>query len=103
MSDGWLIVSCFLSCVVASAFVISAAIKASRSKVTRWDGNSTSWFIMTIGNFGAKHIDSWRHVGGYNEDQARIITRHQMLCVFGMFLAYVGSVAGALIYKIATH
>ena len=103
MSDGWLIVLCSLSCVVASAFVISAAIRATRRKVTGWYGNSTSWFIMTIGNFGAKQIDSWRRVGGYDEDQARIIIRHQMLCVFGMFLAYAGSVAAALIYKILTH
>lgn len=103
MSDGWLIVLCFLSSVVASAFVISTAIRATRRKVTRWDGNSTSWFIMTIGNFGAKQIESWRRIGGYDEDQARIIIRHQMLCAFGMFLSYAGSVALALIYKILTH
>jgi hypothetical protein len=58
---------------------------------------------MTIGNFGPTHIDSWRRVGGYDENQARIITRYQMLCGFGMFLAFASSVAAALLYKILTH
>jgi hypothetical protein len=103
VSDGWLIVFCFLSTVVASAFVIAAAIRATRRKVARWDGNSTSWFIVTIGGFGAKQIDSWKRVGQYDEEQAKIIYGYQLISLLGIFLSFAGSVAAALIYEALTH
>ena len=103
MSDGWLVVLQILLTVVVSGFVISMGLRASRRKLPRWDGNSTILFIMTLGNFGAKHIELWRRSGGYDEGQARTITKYQLLCVFGTFLAFLGSAGAVLAYKALTH
>jgi hypothetical protein len=103
MSNGWLVVVQLLLTLVVSGFGVSKGVRAARRKVSKWDGNSTSLFIMTLGNFGAKHIDLLRRSGGYNEDEAKIIANYQLLCVFGVFLAFFGSAGAVLAYNALTH
>jgi hypothetical protein len=88
MSDGWLIVLWFLSCLVAWVLVIWASIRVIKRKMERWNSNSAILFIMTIGNFGERQIDMWRRRGGYDERQAKIIIRYQAWCLLGLFLAF---------------
>jgi hypothetical protein len=103
VSVGWLIVLCFLWRVIASGFVISNRIGAVKRKLTKWDSNSTIWFIISMGNFGAPQIDMWGRRCGYDEDQAKIMVKHQMLCVFGIFLAYITGGSAIAGYKILMH
>jgi hypothetical protein len=102
MSDGWLVVLAFISSVVASAFIISMGIRAAKRRVTRWDSNSTIWFIMTIGNFGERQVDVWRRRAGYDEETAGTIIRYQILCLIGSFLAFGAIIAALSEYKVLT-
>ena len=102
MSEGWLTLLILLPCVVAYPFIIWISIKVTRRKVMRWNSNSTIWFVMSMGNFGAKQIEMWRREG-YDEYQARTIIKNQMWCVIGLFSAFCVSVSAVMGYEILTH
>jgi hypothetical protein len=103
MSDGWLIVCWFFSSVFLSALAIWKCVVAARRRIVGWDSSSTIWFIMTIGNFGDRQIDVWKRRGGYDEIQAKIIIRFQMLCLLGIVLAAIASTAAIMEYKVLGH
>jgi hypothetical protein len=103
MSDGWLIVLGFLFCLFFYGLFIWMSIRTARREVTRWDGNSTIWFIRSIGNFGKPQIEMWKRRAGYDEDQAKIIIKYQMWCFFGVFVAFCATVSAMMGYKVLTH
>src|SRR5882762_7701080 len=100
MSEGKLVVVWLLSCGVAWIFLISVSIRAVRRKVLRWDRNSTIWFIVTLGNCFVGQVERWKNLAGYDEAQARIIIRHQIWCLLGLFLAFGASAAATIEYQI---
>jgi hypothetical protein len=93
MSDGGLIVLCFLLSLFGCVLVIWACLAAVKRRLTRWNSNLYVWFIMSLGGFGQRQIENWKRWGEYDEDQAKIIIKYQVLCWFGMILWILVSMA----------
>jgi hypothetical protein len=77
MSEGGLSALRFLLGLSGCILVIWSSLRAAKRRTTRWDSNSTIWFIMTISNFGRPQIEMWKRYGGYDEDPAKIIIKCQ--------------------------
>jgi hypothetical protein len=88
--DGLAVLGFFCS-VVGAAVALWLNIRWVKSKVQRWDGNSTVLFIMSLGNFGQKQRDMWRRRAGYNSDEANVIIKYQLLGLLGVFLGFCAS------------
>ena len=52
-----------------------------KSKVRAWKSSSVAWFVASLGQFGARQIAFWKRREGYDENEARIIIKHQLLCL----------------------
>lgn len=103
MSGGGLIVLCFLLSLFGCALVIWACLSAVKRRVPRWNSNLYAWFIMTLGGFGQRQIENWKRWGGYDEAQAKIIIKYQVLCWFGMIVWSLVSMAIVMGYKALTY
>jgi hypothetical protein len=103
MSDGGLVALCFLLSLFGVGFVIGMSIRAVKHRVTRWDPNSYTWFVMSFGSFGQRQIENWKRWGGYDEDQAKIIIKYQALCWFGIILWVLACMALVMGYKALTY
>jgi hypothetical protein len=103
MSGGSLIVLWFLLSLFGSIFVIWTGLRAVKRRVTRWNSNSYTWFIISFGGFGRRQIENWKRWGEYDEDQAKIITRYQALCLLGMILWVLVSMAVVMGCKALTY
>lgn len=103
MSDGGLIVLWFVLSLIGSIFVIWTSLCTVKRKVARWNGNSSVSFVMTIGGFGQRQINSWKRLGRYDDDVAKIIIRYQLLCWLGIILWALGSMGIVMGYKALTY
>jgi hypothetical protein len=103
MSDGGLIVLWFVMNLFGAISVIWASLCAVKRRVTIWDGNSSVWFIITIGGFGRRQTNFWKRQERYDDDVARIVTRYQLLCWLGMILWALGSMGIVMGYKALTY
>ena len=98
MSDGMAIVTAFVLALIAWKLLIITFVKKARRSVARWDSNSTIWFVMTLGNFGARQIEVWKCRAGYGADEAKIITRYQVWCAVLLLPAFGAIIATLSIY-----
>lgn len=96
MSEGWLTVIGLVSTIFGVVLSICAGIMAAKRKVTKWDCNSAVWFAMSMGNFGERQIKKWKHWGGYDEAEAKILIKYQTLSLLGCPIGFV--VCGILEY-----
>jgi hypothetical protein len=103
MSDGGLIVLFFSLSLFGSTFVIWTGLRAVKRLVARWDGSSTASFVMTIGGFGQRQLDTWKRQARCDEDEAKIIIKYQLLCWFGMILWVLASMGAVMGYKALTY
>jgi hypothetical protein len=103
MSDGGLILLGFLLSLFGSIFVIWASLKAVKRRVTRWDNNSYTLFITSLGSFGQRQIENWKRWGGYDDDQAKLIIKYQAFCWFGMIFWILVSMAVVMGFKALTY
>jgi hypothetical protein len=103
MSDGGLIVLWFLLSLFGSLLVIWTSLVVAKHRVTNWNGNLHARFIISLGGCGQRQIENWKRWGGYDEDQAKIIIKYQVLCWFGMILWVLVSMAVVMGYKALTY
>src|SRR5262249_48779599 len=103
MSDGGLLVLCFLLSLSGCIFIIWRSLRAVKRGVTRWDPNSYTWFVMSFGSFGQRQTENWKRWGGYDQDQAKIIIKYQALCWLGMILWVLACMALVMGYKALTY
>jgi len=99
MSDGGLVVMCFVSSVFVWFLVIWASLRAVKRRMVKWNGNLSAWFIISIGNFGQRQIENWKRWGEYDESQAKIVIKYQLLCWLWMILWVLASMATIAGYK----
>jgi len=103
MSDGGLIVLWFLLSLFGGLLVIWTSLTAAKRKVTSGNSNLFPWFIISLGGFGPRQIENWKRWGGYDEDQAKIIIKYQVLCWVGMVLWVLVSMAVVMSCKALTY
>jgi hypothetical protein len=89
MTPNQLTLLLFLSAILGVILALVLNVRIVRSKIRRWDSNSTIWFVLSIGNFGQKQVDMWKRRGGYNDDEARIIIRYQLWCLIEIPVAFL--------------
>ena len=103
MSGGGLIVLWFLLTLFGWLLVIRRSLIAAKRRVTSWNSNLYTWFIVSLGGFGQRQIENWKRWGGYDEDQAKIIIKYQMRCWLGMILWALVSLAVMAGYQSLTY
>lgn len=71
------------------AFVaLRTNVQLAKKKVSKWDSNSSIWFIMAIG-VGEPALKFWTDKVGYSEAEARLINKYQWLCVGEIFIGFL--------------
>jgi hypothetical protein len=103
MSDDGLIVVWFLLSLFGCLLIMWTSLVAAKYRVTGCNGNLSARFFISLGGFGQRQIENWKHWGGYDEDQAKTIIKQQVLCWLGMVLWGLASMAVVLGYKALTY
>jgi len=103
MSDGAIIVLTFFLVLSGWILIISISLRAVKRRLTKWDVNSYTWFIMSFGSFGQRQIDNWKNWGGYDEEQATVLVKYQTLCYVAIILWGVASMAAMMGYTALAH
>ena len=103
MSDGGLIVLCFALSLVGWFLVIWTCLRAVKRRVMNWNSNLSVWFIMSLGGAGQRQVENWKRWGEYDEGQAKIVIKYQLLCWLGMILSIVASMVVAVSWKALTY
>ena len=80
MSQNLLVLIVFVLCLSIVAIAIWVNVRIVKSKVREWKSSSIAWFVASLGQFGARQIAFWKRREGYDENEARIIIKYQLLC-----------------------
>jgi hypothetical protein len=78
----------FVSALFGAILALVLNVRIVKSKIKGWNSNSTIWFVLSVGNFGQRQVDMWKRRGGYNDDEAKIIIKYQLLCLIEMPIAF---------------
>ena len=79
----------FLGALAGAVTALSVNIALVKRKLSRWDANSSIWFVMTIGNFGDKQRGMWQRRCGYGRGESDVIMKYQLLCLLEMPIGFV--------------
>jgi hypothetical protein len=88
MHENELVAIGFLGALAGVVTAFSVNIALVRRKLSRWDANSSIWFIMSIGNFGEKQRAMWQRKAGYDREESDVIIRYQILCLLEMPIGF---------------
>jgi len=91
MSGNALVVPSMLGAIVGFVFIYWINLRLVKSKIGRWNSYSTVLFILSVTGYGARRREMWRRQGGYNEEEIKVITRHQVWCLFELPLVFSAS------------
>ena len=93
MHENGLVAIGFLGTLAGAVTALSVNIALMRRKLSRWDANSSIWFVMSIGNFGEKQRAMWQRRAGYGREESDVIIKYQLLCLLeipiGFFLSAI--------------
>jgi hypothetical protein len=91
LKEGLVVFVMFLVTLLFAMVSLWLNIRLSKSKIGRWNSNSTVRFVMSVGNVGEKQVEMWQRTGGYSEAEANEIIKHQLLSMLGVFLGFLAS------------
>lgn len=79
--------------LLGMALSLLVNIWLTKTKIGRWDSNSTLWFVLSIGQFGSKANEIWLGKAGFREEEVSTIVQHQFLSLLGGILSFFASAA----------
>jgi hypothetical protein len=80
LSPNLLMLIVFVSSLAIMAIATWVNVRIVKSKVQAWKSSSVVWFVASLGQFGTRQIEFWKRREGYDEHEARIIIKYQLLC-----------------------
>ena len=82
----------FFAPLLGVQLVVWTNIRFVRSHVRNWNSGSTFLFVISLGQFRQKQKEVWRLRAGYDETEANIIIKYQILCLLEILLGFILSI-----------
>ena len=82
----------FFTPLLAILLVVWMNVRFVRSHIGKWNSRFTILFVLSLGQFRQKQKEVWRLRAGYDETEANIIIKYQMLCLLEISLGFIISI-----------
>ena len=82
----------FFTPLLGILLVVWMNVRFVRSHVGKWNSRFTILFVLSLGQFRQKQKEVWRLRAGYDETEANIIIKYQMLCLLEISLGFIISI-----------
>jgi hypothetical protein len=82
----------FFTPLLGVLLVVWMNIRFVRSHIGNWNSRFTILFVLSLGQFRQKQKEVWRLRAGYDETEANIIIKYQMLCLLEISLGFFISI-----------
>ncbi len=82
----------FFTPLLGVLLVVWMNILFVRSHIGNWNSRFTILFVLSLGQFRQKQKEVWRSRAGYDEIEANIIIKYQILCLLEILLGFILSI-----------
>ena len=82
----------FFTPLLGILLVVWMNVRFVRSHIGKWNSRFTILFVLSLGQFRQKQKEVWRLRAGYDETEANIIIKYQMLCLLEISLGFIISI-----------
>ena len=83
----------FLTALTGMILALWLNIRIVRNRLSKWTGDLAVLFIFSVGSIDKRKRELWTE-RGFSEDEANMIIKQQLACLFEM---PIGFVAGAIL------
>jgi DMSO reductase anchor subunit len=82
----------FFTPLLGILLVVWMNVRFVRSHIGKWNSRFTILFVLSLGQFRQKQKEVWRLRAGYDETEANIIIKYQILCLLEISLGFIISI-----------
>ena len=82
----------FFAPLLGVLLVVWMNVRFVRSHIGNWNSRFTILFVLSLGQFRQKQKEVWRLRAGYDETEANIIIKYQILCLLEISLGFIISI-----------